>query len=151
MFAILLSEPKPRGFGLSDYEVMKLLSPLPRGHIVVILSPESRHSQAGLYYGIVGSLTTLYGLIVGPMIDMLGCRNSILLGGALSLVARVAIAFTTTTWVLWINAFVIMVASPCHPFVIIVVLPVMREGIHATSPSRPGNLMSKQICPSTIG
>jgi nitrate/nitrite transporter NarK len=51
----------------------------------------------------LGSLTTVFGLLVGPLIDKLGCRSSLIVGAILSLLSRVGIAMATSTWVLWIR------------------------------------------------
>jgi hypothetical protein len=45
----------------------------------------------------------VFGLLVGPLIDKLGCRSSLIVGAFLSLLSRVGIAMATSTWVLWIR------------------------------------------------
>lgn len=58
--------------------------------LVLYLSDEFGQSdvQAGWLYGLFGGMTTVYGLMVGFLIDNLGVRRSLILGSLLLLVAR---------------------------------------------------------------
>lgn len=93
-------------------------------------SDKVRNPQAGMYYGVLGSLTTVFGLLVGPMIDQFGCRSSLIVGAALSLLSRVGIAFTTSLWTLWICAFIIM---PIGSSLMIPVMTLAIKGYTNTS------------------
>jgi dipeptide/tripeptide permease len=57
--------------------------------------------QAGTVYGAWGALITIYGLIVGCLVDNLGVAKSLQIGFLLSLVARICIFATTSRkWLL---------------------------------------------------
>jgi proton-dependent oligopeptide transporter, POT family len=59
--------------------------------------------QAGALYGLWGALVTLYGLLVGTLVDNMGVSRSLQLGFALSLLARVCIVFTTSKTMLLLH------------------------------------------------
>ena len=59
--------------------------------------------QAGAFYGLWGALSTLYGLLVGTLVDKLGVSKSLQLGFVLTLLARVCIAFTTSKTMLLVQ------------------------------------------------
>ena len=59
--------------------------------------------QAGVLYGLWGALTTLYGLLVGTLVDNLGVSKSLQLGFVLTLLARACIAFTTSKTMLLVQ------------------------------------------------
>ncbi len=56
--------------------------------------------QAGLYYGIMGSATTVYGFVVGLMIDKFGVKRSLLLGSLFSTIGRLGVGFTDNQFIL---------------------------------------------------
>jgi hypothetical protein len=59
--------------------------------------------QAGALYGLWGALITLYGLLVGTLVDNLGVAKSLQLGFMLSLLARVCIVLTTSKTMLLVH------------------------------------------------
>ena len=58
--------------------------------------------QAGVVYGVWGTLITIYGLIAGWIADNLGVAQSLRIGFLLSLIARICILLTTSRqWLLF--------------------------------------------------
>ena len=51
--------------------------------------------QAGFLYGLWGSLISIYGILVGPVVDNFGVSRSLQIGYLISLVARIGIFLTT--------------------------------------------------------
>jgi hypothetical protein len=56
--------------------------------------------QAGLYYGIMGSVTTVYGFIVGMVIDKFGVKRSLIIGSLLSTIGRLGVGLTDSPLIL---------------------------------------------------
>ena len=68
-------------------------------------------TMAGWYYGAFGTLISIYGFLMGFVIDNLGVRLSLLLGGLLLLVARLLLAFTADPLVLKLVLFGVLPAG----------------------------------------
>ena len=79
--------------------------------------------QAGTYYGLWGALITLYGIMVGTLVDNIGVALSLRLGFLLSLIGRVCIFLTTSRVVLLINVLVTLPLGGCLG------IPVLTTGI----------------------
>lgn len=75
--------------------------------LTVFLSEEFglSDSSAGFHYGLFGTLITIYGFFMGFVIDNLGVRLSLLLGGALMLVARMVLALTKDVFIMRLMLF----------------------------------------------
>jgi len=67
--------------------------------LVKFLSEEMGMSDiaAGWVYGGYGTMVCVFGLLVGFLVDNLGVRSSLMLGGVLLLMSRVMIAFTQSS------------------------------------------------------
>ncbi len=78
--------------------------------MVLYLSEEFGLSDAaaGWTYGLFGMLATVYGLLVGMLIDNLGVRRSLILGSVLLLGSRLAAMLTTSIGVMYAVLFVSM-------------------------------------------
>jgi len=79
--------------------------------------------QAGTLYGLWGALITLYGLMIGPLMDNLGVCRSLQIGFAVSLIARLIIVFTTSRTMLLINLLGALPLGNCLG------IPVLTTGI----------------------
>eukprot|EP00292_Cryptomonas_paramecium_P023786 CAMPEP_0113723550 /NCGR_PEP_ID=MMETSP0038_2-20120614/38493_1 /TAXON_ID=2898 /ORGANISM="Cryptomonas paramecium" /LENGTH=152 /DNA_ID=CAMNT_0000653167 /DNA_START=50 /DNA_END=505 /DNA_ORIENTATION=+ /assembly_acc=CAM_ASM_000170 len=62
-------------------------------------------SHAGFAYGTMGSLTSIYGLLVGSLIDKWGVRQSLLTGIIMVTFFRTVMVFTTSRLVLYFSIF----------------------------------------------
>jgi dipeptide/tripeptide permease len=79
--------------------------------------------EAGILYGTWGALISVYGLVVGVLVDNLGVAKSLKVGFVISLVARLGIFFTTSrAWLI----FHLCVTLPMGNFFGI---PVLATGI----------------------
>ena len=89
--------------------------------------------QAGTAYGWWGTLTSLFGFVMGPAIDLLGVKRSLFLGFLVSACARVLCAITQNVSVMYL---MLMVALPVGGALGI---PVMVIGIkQCTTPGNRG-------------
>ena len=81
--------------------------------LTVFLSEEFglSDSTAGFHYGLFGTLITIYGFFMGFVIDNLGVRLSLLMGGTLMLVARVVLATTDDVFVMRLMLFGVLPAG----------------------------------------
>jgi POT family proton-dependent oligopeptide transporter len=79
--------------------------------------------QAGTLYGAWGALVTLYGLLMGTIVDNLGVAKSLQLGFCLSLLARACIVYTTSSTVLLFHICVTLPLGNCLG------IPVLTTGI----------------------
>lgn len=79
--------------------------------------------QAGTIYGLWGALVTLYGLLVGTLVDNLGVAKSLQLGFALSLLARACIVITTSKTMLLVHICLTLPLGNCLG------IPVLTTGI----------------------
>jgi len=64
--------------------------------------------EAGKAYGIYGALVSLYGFLVGFLIDNLGVKQSLFMGFSLVSAGRLAFALTTQQWVAKLCLFLVM-------------------------------------------
>jgi len=78
--------------------------------LVLYLSEEFGYSDqaAGWVYGFFGMLISLYGVLVGFVIDQLGVKRSLVLGSVLLLIARFIIAWTRSNAVLELMLLVLL-------------------------------------------
>ena len=79
-------------------------------NFTVFLSAEYGYSDvtAGALYGAWGILVSVYGFFVGFLIDRLGVRRSLLLGGTVSAVGRAMFALIADRWAMFGAMFVVM-------------------------------------------
>lgn len=82
--------------------------------------------DAGWMYGIFGTLTSAYGIVVGFVIDNLGVRWSLVLGSALLTVGRLLIAITKSRLLIQIMLYTVL------PLGSALGIPVMMTGIRYT-------------------
>lgn len=61
--------------------------------------------QAGWIYAWMGAMSTIYGILVGTLIDFLGVKISLIIGFGILLVSRFAIVFVTSKF--WVCFFII--------------------------------------------
>jgi MFS family permease len=64
-------------------------------------------SDAGWAYGLVGLLTSLYGLVGGFVVDRLGCRGALSIGAALAAASRFVLLHSSKH-TLWLSLFLLM-------------------------------------------
>eukprot|EP00281_Chroomonas_sp_CCMP1168_P015003 CAMPEP_0206214704 /NCGR_PEP_ID=MMETSP0047_2-20121206/1809_1 /ASSEMBLY_ACC=CAM_ASM_000192 /TAXON_ID=195065 /ORGANISM="Chroomonas mesostigmatica_cf, Strain CCMP1168" /LENGTH=457 /DNA_ID=CAMNT_0053636961 /DNA_START=223 /DNA_END=1593 /DNA_ORIENTATION=- len=89
--------------------------------------------QAGLFYGVKGGLTSLYGLGIGFLIDRLGPRKSLIIGSAFGAIGRLGIGLTRSKVLLWAFSFGFL------PFGQAMSIPVMTLAIKGyTTPENRG-------------
>jgi dipeptide/tripeptide permease len=79
--------------------------------------------EAGWAYGVFGTLTSAYGIVVGVLIDNLGVKASLVLGATLLTVGRTAVALTRSRLLLNIMLYT------CLPLGSALGIPVMSTGI----------------------
>lgn len=79
--------------------------------------------EAGTIYGAWGALITIYGLITGVIVDNLGVALSLRFGFLISLVARVALFYTTSKNMLLFHILVTLPMGNCLG------IPVLTTGI----------------------
>jgi len=79
--------------------------------------------EAGTYFGLWGVLINVYGIITGPLIDIVGVKWAMLLGSFLSLIGRLMFAFATDRWHLVVSTCLLM------PLGMSMGIPVMTIGI----------------------
>jgi MFS family permease len=93
--------------------------------ITLFLSQEFKltDTEAGVVYGIMGSLTSIYGLIVGFSIDKMGVKRSLLFGITITIVSRTALTITKSPFILYCSVFVGMPLGGC------LIIPVMTLAI----------------------
>ena len=60
---------------------------------------------AGMHFGARGLLTTVIGLILGPVVDYVGVRNSLLAGLVVLLGSRALLALATAQWVVLLQVY----------------------------------------------
>lgn len=94
-------------------------------NFVLYLSREFGYSdiEAGTYYGIWGVLISVYGLASGALIDKLGVKYSLVLGGLLTSAGRALFALATSRRLLLLSIFFI------SPLGMSLAIPVMSIGI----------------------
>jgi MFS family permease len=75
--------------------------------LTMFLSQEFRltDTEAGIVYGVMGSLTSIYGLLVGFSIDKMGVRKSLIIGTTITIISRTALTITTSPFVLYLCVF----------------------------------------------
>ena len=78
--------------------------------LVLYLSEEFGYSDqgAGWVYGFFGMLISLYGVLVGFIIDQLGVKRSLVFGSVLLLIARFILAWTRSNAVLELMLLVVL-------------------------------------------
>ena len=78
--------------------------------LTVFLSDEVGFDDldAGWIYGGFGVATSILGVVCGPIIDRLGVRKSILLGGCVSLVGRLLIALPISPTLHLVNLLLVL-------------------------------------------
>jgi dipeptide/tripeptide permease len=78
--------------------------------IVSFLSEDFGYSdlQAGWIYGTVGLLISVYGILLGFVVDNLGVRKSLILGTILTVAGRAMVAFTKDPMVLNVALYVVL-------------------------------------------
>jgi dipeptide/tripeptide permease len=54
-------------------------------------------------YGLFGFLITFYGLICGFIVDWLGVKKSIMIGGLFGFIGRILLIFTTSEFCLYLS------------------------------------------------
>lgn len=64
--------------------------------------------QAGWLYGFYGVLTSVYGLLCGGIIDYLGVRKSLIIGGLVSATGRLLFAVGSSKFVLYTTTLFLM-------------------------------------------
>ncbi len=94
--------------------------------------------EAGVCYGVLGALTSIYGFAAGYVIDNLDVKLSLTIGNAVMLAARLILAFATTKWIVYATLFTIM------PFGNAFGIPVLQIAVRrctfvSYSDGRPGN------------
>lgn len=70
-------------------------------------------TQAGWAYGMYGVMSTVFGFACGWVIDYLGVRNSLLIGGLVGGLSRLALAFTTSSRTAQIIMYTFLPFSEC--------------------------------------
>lgn len=83
--------------------------------------------EAGTYYGAWGVVTSIYGMMLGPAIDRLGVRWSLVAGGSLLTFGRALMAIATT------RAQVIVAAFMVQPMGMALAIPVLSIAIRRTT------------------
>jgi len=79
--------------------------------------------RAGGVYGMFGALVTLYGFLVGFLVDNLGVRKSLFLGYSALVIGRFLLAVAVNLWVLHLCLYLLM------PFGSALGIPVLSMGI----------------------
>jgi MFS family permease len=77
--------------------------------------------EAGTYYGVWGVVTSVYGMMLGPAIDRLGVRWSLVAGGAMLTLGRALMAMATSRSQVIVAAFML---QPCGSALAIPVLSI---------------------------
>ena len=67
--------------------------------------------QAGILYGIWGVMTSIFGILLSPLVDSVGVRHSLLVGTVILAVARFWMAFTLSQHVMILNLCVLLPAG----------------------------------------
>ncbi len=93
--------------------------------LVLYLSREFGFSdiEAGWAYGLFGMLISVYGLLIGFVIDNMGVRRSLILGAVLLLISRFIMTVTDSTFVMSAMLYTIL------PIGTALGIPVMMTGI----------------------
>mmetsp|Transcript_413 Transcript_413/g.968 ORF Transcript_413/g.968 Transcript_413/m.968 type:complete len:562 (-) Transcript_413:87-1772(-) len=82
--------------------------------LVTIFLTEEFHlndKDAGTMYGIYGAAISIYGMILGKYVDMLGVRSSLQLGFALAVLSRISMAMTTSLSIIKLNLYILLPLS----------------------------------------
>mmetsp|Transcript_80935 Transcript_80935/g.142749 ORF Transcript_80935/g.142749 Transcript_80935/m.142749 type:complete len:263 (-) Transcript_80935:124-912(-) len=79
--------------------------------------------EAGLLYGMYGTLTSVYGLFMGFVVDNLGVRRSLILGSALCAIGRFVLTFSKSTFMIKAMLYSLL------PMGTALAIPVMSLGI----------------------
>eukprot|EP00960_Hanusia_phi_P073762 768082-Hanusia_phi.AAC.2 len=70
-------------------------------------------AQAGFAYGLMGTFSSVYGFVIGFVVDKIGIRRSLLLGCSLSLIGRCTLTFCRSPALLAVIMYIFLPAGHC--------------------------------------
>ena len=94
--------------------------------------------EAGLCYGIMGALISIYGFLVGFAIDNMGVKKSLSIGNVILLAARLVLALTASKIAVFFTLFTILPLGTAFGIPVLQIA-VRRYTFLSYSDGRPGN------------